>query len=500
MIKKLKDLLSDAATYGASGIIGQLIGFFLLPLYTRYLSPSEYGILAMIAILGMLFTPVANLGMTNAIFRRFNLCKEENERREVLSTGLMSVVLTSIVLGFACLMAAEPLTLVFLQDLAHKRLIQIALITATINAIGQVPTVVLRADRRVKTAALLNVISLVITTLLSIWLVVFERWGVLGIVIANLVGGVLSTIIRFAVTFKVFSFVVRPQIWKYMISYGFPIVPHHFLAAGLAQFSHYMVANILGLDEAGIYSIALRVSIPVSFVVGSIQQAWVPYKFEIHAQDESPAEFFSSAVTYYVAAITYLWVGVSFWGPEIVRLMTTPSFHSATALVPFVALIPLSQGLYWMFGTGFEFSDNTRPLPLISLLGLLVVVTGALTAIPLLGAFGAALANVFGWLTMAILIYFISQRRFRIRYDWTTLVAFAGLALTSVTISVLLVQTLPLMMRIVINSFVSLLYPGVALIILARSPFERVRISEFKTKLTNLLTRFVQNVKGDFAK
>jgi peptidoglycan biosynthesis protein MviN/MurJ (putative lipid II flippase) len=153
-----------------------------------------------------------------------------------------------------------------------------------------------------------------------------------------------------------------------------------------------------------------------------------------------------------------------------------------------------------MFGTGFEFSDNTRPLPLISLLGLLVVVTGALTAIPLLGAFGAALANVFGWLTMAILIYFISQRRFRIRYDWTTLVAFAGLALTSVTISVLLVQTLPLMMRIVINSFVSLLYPGVALIILARSPFEHVRISEFKTKLTNLLTRFVQNVKGDFAK
>src|ERR1700687_1213537 len=96
MLKKLLALLSDTATYGMSNVIGQGVQFLLLPVYTRYLGPAEYGVYAMLAIVTLLFGPLANLGMTNAIFRRFNQAPDDAAARRVLSTGLFSVILGSL--------------------------------------------------------------------------------------------------------------------------------------------------------------------------------------------------------------------------------------------------------------------------------------------------------------------------------------------------------------------------------------------------------------------
>src|SRR5687767_1279364 len=89
MWRRLVALLSDSATYGASGAITQLIGFILLPLYTKHLSPADYGISSMLAVINLIFGAVANLGIQNAIFRNFNRTDDEDRRREVLSTGLL---------------------------------------------------------------------------------------------------------------------------------------------------------------------------------------------------------------------------------------------------------------------------------------------------------------------------------------------------------------------------------------------------------------------------
>ena len=165
--------------------------------------------------------------------------------------------------------------------------------------------------------------------------------------------------------------------WREMLSYGLPFVPHHLQAVALALFGQYMVREMLGFDEAGLFNMASKFAMPVVFVVTAVQNSWVAYKFQIHAEDEDPKAFFRSTFTYYVAAITYLWVGVSLWGPEMVRLMTTSGFHPAALLVWAVSLVPLAQGIYFMSGTGMELSDNTRPFPLISLAGLVTVVAGA---------------------------------------------------------------------------------------------------------------------------
>ncbi|HMB89593.1 MAG TPA: lipopolysaccharide biosynthesis protein [Rhodothermales bacterium] len=481
MLRRLRELLSDSAFYGASSLIERVVGFLLLPLYTQYLGTEDYGIIAMLAILTTVFAPLARLGITNAIFRRFSLVEDNVELRRVLSTGLLSVLGSAFVLCGVGLLAAGPLTHVLLGQRGYVHLVQLSLLTAALATIGEVPMVALRAERRVRTIALLNIARLIVTVAMTIWLVVVREEGVLGFVVALLVSAMVFNAVAFWLTHQAFRPIFDRGTWKSMVAYGLPFVPHHIQAVGLAYFGQYVVAEMLNLEEAGLYNIALRFTLPLAFVVGSLQKAWVPYKFEVHAQDDRSQDFFRSAVTYYSAAISYLLVGVAAWAPEVARLMTAPEFHKAATYVPVLALVPVAQGLYFMLGTGIELTDDTRPLPLVSLAGLVVVVVFSLLAVPQLGAIGAAAATAAGWLVMAIVIYHISQRRFRIEYDFGLIIVFLGLAVAA-TLGAVIVQEQNFSQRLAYALGVSLIYPVIIIALLLRSKTERARVVALWTR------------------
>jgi O-antigen/teichoic acid export membrane protein len=156
--------------------------------------------------------------------------------------------------------------------------------------------------------------------------------------------------------------------------------------------------------------------------------------------------------------------------------MTDAAFHPAAYLVPLLALLRVTQGLYFMMGTGFELTEKTGSYPLVTFSGLVTVVIAAFTLIKPFGAQGAALASILGWLAMAIVVYVLAQRRLRIPYEWPTIGLFVLLAGCCV-VGGFAVQTLPLSLRLTYYLAVSLAYPVFGYLVLARSPAERERMS-----------------------
>ena len=475
MFRKLLSLLSDAAVYGISSLLSQLIGFLLLPVYTRFLTPDDFGVIGMLSIVTLSFSPLANLGMTNAIFRRFSLEKDENARSQVLSTGLCSVAISSLLLLSVSFVFAEGIARLTVGNADATPLVRLSLLSAAATTIGVVPLSILRAGRRVKTTAAVNVVRLLISVCCTIWLVVVLEKGVWGVVVGTLVGEVTMAVVQIAMTLRTFRVGANLATWKRMATYGLPFVPHHVQAVALGLFGQYMVREMLGLAETGLYLVAARFALPVSFVVNAVQNSWVAYKFQIHAEDRDAKSFFASTLTYYIAGLSYLWVGVSLWGPELVRLMTAPAFHQAAGLVWALTLIPVAQGIYYMSGTGGELSDNTRHYPLVSLAGLVTVVAGAFALIRDMGALGAALATALGWVVMGIVIYFFSQRRYAIAYDWPTIGCFTLAAVLCVVLDNL-AQNLVLEARLASAVGLSMAYPLIGFAVLLRSRDERSRM------------------------
>ena len=482
MFKKLLSLLSDALTYGASSILGQIIGFLLLPLYTRHLEVVDQWVIAMLVIVSQVFLPLANLGMTAAIFRRFSLEKSLEERACSLVTAMTSVSCAALFWAAVGCLAAGSISWAIVGDASIAGLVRLTMISAAANAIGAVPLASLRADRRVKTASLINLAKLLLTIALTILLVVVYEWRAAGVVVAGLVAELVLLLVQFGLTARAFRALPRWAAWRRLASYGVPFLPHHLQSLLMVVFAQYWVGRALSEYDGGLYATAIKITTPVSFIVTSVQSAWVAFKFQIHAEDDDPAGFFRAVVTYYVAAIAYLWVGVCFWGPEVVWLMTPPDYHAAAWLIPGVGLIPVAQGLYFMLGTGMELTDNTRKMPLVSLSGLITSIILSLTLVQPLGATGAAIATSAAWMAMTIAIYRISRQCFRIDYDWPALTGFAMLAAAGAGLGYLSQSWTPVP-RIGTAIAVSLLFPAIEFLVLCRSSTERHRMQALLSRL-----------------
>lgn len=473
MLRRLLELLKDTAAYGVSGALSQLINFLLLPLYTRFLTPADYGVMAMLTIVGALYEPLARMGMLPSIFRFFSLAETPEDQRTTLSTGAVSVVVSTALLLVVALAGADLISLAI--GGTSVLLIRLTLVSSSFSTLGAVPFAAMRAARRTKMAASFNVARLLAAILASVVFVVWLQLGVLGVVLGTLIGESLAAVAMFVATRSDFQWVFDRARWKAMFSWGLPFVPHHLQAVGVDFFGIYLVGAMLGIKEAGLYNVAVKLAIPLSFVVNTIQKAWGAYKFHVYKVDSNPKQVFRSIVTYYFAGISYLWVGIAVWSPELLRLMTTPQFHDAGPLIAVVAIISITRGMYFMAGTGLEFSDNVKIAPLISLAGLVTIVIAGYTLTSEFGPMGAAIGSSLSWAVMAALLFYFAHVRFPIDYDWVSMACLLGTAVAFVLVGHFAQGLLPVA-RIAVGLVLSLAYPAVALLILSRSPTERERI------------------------
>lgn len=481
MLAKFKSLAADALTYGASSMVSQVVGFLLLPLFTRHLGPADYGVLAMLA-LATRFATTADLGLPRAVMRFIML--EPELRVDVIRNGVAGTVVSVLLFMALGFLLASPigLALTGTEVVFETRL---ALACAATTSLASLPQALLRAARRVRAIALINVASVLVSSGISLWLVMTGD-GVRGMLIGQLVGGVLAVLASVFLTRRELRPGFDASMFRTLCGYGLPLLPHRVQSMGLLLFSQWVVRHMLGLGEAGLLNVASKFAVPVTFVIGAVQKAWVPFKLEIYGSDEDPASFFRSAVTYYTAALAMLALVAAVLFPELLRWLTPESFARAAPLVPLLVLVPVARGMYFMLGTGFEVKRDTRPAPLISFAGLVVLVVTTLLTVPIWGAAAAVLSTVVAWVVMTIAVYRVAQARYPIQYDWSALIGVGGVAL-ALGVSVHLATGPVLRAALAVGA--CLVYPLTVYAVLRRSPVERARMARMKAFVMDRATR-----------
>jgi O-antigen/teichoic acid export membrane protein len=234
------------------------------------------------------------------------------------------------------------------------------------------------------------------------------------------------------------------------------------MGVGTSLISTFMVGRLLGMHEAGLFNMAARFGQPLNLAIGAFTNAWSTIKFKARVEYERPAEFFSVTTTYATAIFVYLWVGIAIWGPETLRVLATPSFHSATGLIAIVALAYVPQALLQLLGTGVELLDDTRRVPLPSLASLLTAAALLWILVPSLGAVGAALASTLSHTILAGGNYWISRRGYAIPFNWRAL---AGILATGIAVGAgaVAIQGLSLGPRLAAAVALTVAFPAVAL-------------------------------------
>ena len=429
MFQRLRALGRDLAVYGAGDVATQALSFLLLPIYVRFLSPDDYGVLALLLAVEMLAKIVFRWGVDASFMRMYYDCPDQSARRRLAST-IFYFLLTANGLILAVALALAPeLSRQLFGSVSQATVLQILLVHTFIGGFFFIPFHQLRIERQSHRYIALTFSRSLATIVLRLTLVIGFRLGVLGIVLADLVTTVLFASVLLPRFTALVGATFSSDVLREALRFGLPRLPHGLAQQTAAVSDRYILSLYATLHEIGLYSIGASFALGLKLFLNAFEYAWAPFYFSIMREPDAK-QTYRLVATWGVAILVGLAMLVSVGAPQIVRIMTIPLFHGAAAVMPWIAVGVVFQGVYLLTSIGLNITKRTEFYPLATGVAAATSVGANLTLIPAYGSTGAAMANALSYVVLAGVSAAFANRVFPVGYEWTRMarVAVAGAA------------------------------------------------------------------------
>ena len=277
----------------------------------------------------------------------------------------------------------------------------------------------LRVERQVKKIVLINIICLIVSLSLSIWLVLIRKLGVEGVMSAALATSIIKGFLYFLmVRSKLFINMFGFKKLKLLLEYGMPLIPHKLISQGLNLFVLFLINNRLGLTVAGLFVVSKKFSKPISFLVSMVQTAWSPYKFEIHKNELNPEKVFAQLISFYWILLIIIWLLLSLISPWLFKLLIDARYWDAIDFIPLIMLIPIFEAFKFTVVTGFELSKDQKQMSLATIYSSIIVILILSISFDYYQPYNFMIAQILAYLFFGIYIYKRANKIIKINFPF----------------------------------------------------------------------------------
>ena len=432
MIERLKELLRHSAIYGLGSIVARVLGVLLLPLYTRYLSPSDYGLIETLIALSAVLTALVAQGMKSAFFRFYFDSAEPERRHLVVRTAFWYVMVASTAVTVAGIVLAPQVSWLLFGTHSHRGLVSAAFIGLWAALNYEQMTSLFRVEQRSTayvTATLANVTITIAATILLV--VVFDK-GPLGVLVGNFTGTLIVYAALLLYSRHALGLQFDRSLYRAMNRFGLPLVPSA-VALWLTNFSdRFFLIKLADAHEVGLYSIGVRVASAIVLLLTAFRMAWPAFAYSIE-DDREAQRTYSFVLTYVVFVCCWLALALGLLAPWIVKVITTKPFYPAQNVVAPLAFGVAAFGAYVVVQIGTGRARQTRSNWLVTGAAAAVNVALNLALIPSYGRMGAAIATVVAYTLLFVGMAWRAQQVFPVSYQWRR-VATLGVAAVGLTV------------------------------------------------------------------
>lgn len=447
MISPLRQLARQTVVYGAGNVLTRFVTFLLLPLFTNVLSPGEYGLATLLYVFLGFMNIIYHYGLDAAFMRYYHQAEGSHHRQSLFSTALLLSTGSSIILSLIILLASEQLSSLLLGHAEYAHLIQLAAGILFLDAVSHVPFALLRLKERAALFVSIKLVNVVTTLTMNIYLVALRGMGIDGVFFSVAAASVVTTVSVLIATRPSLRVVFVGERVKPLLKFGLPFLPAGLATIAMESIDRYILAGLTDAATVGIYSAGYKLGIFMLLITTAFQYAWQPF-FLRAGKKPGSKWLFSRVFSQFMVVLLFVWIGLTLFIPEIVRLriggisLIGPAFYEAESIVPIILLAYVFQGAYINFLPGIYFEKKTHMIPIITAVSAAVNIAVNFTLIPLYGMTGAAYATLAGHATMAVTTYLISRRLFPVFYDWFKLLRTATAVVISLGTAQLLDYTL----------------------------------------------------------
>jgi O-antigen/teichoic acid export membrane protein len=413
----LRRLATTGAAYTAASILSKLIAVGLLPLYTRYLTPGDYGAAEVMFAAVVSASIVVRLGVIEALLRFYYRSGEEPRR--VVSTSFAALFWVTTVAALVALPFARPISIALVGKPAAD-LARISIGGLWALTMFEYLLTLFRLDERARPYFVTTMLNVLVTIGLTVFLVVGEGEGARGLLLGSYLSGAVFVLGLIAYNRRRLSLLIDGGVLRRLMRFGLPTMPAELSLYLLNFVDRLILVHSAGLAEAGLYSLAVKFAQAVNVLVRGFQLAWPPLAYSIR-EDAEARRAYAGIVTWFVAACAFVVVGMWLLSRWIVRALAEPRFFGSYEAIGLVATGVTLYALYMVLVVILGRTGRTEfnfPATLGALAANLAL---NLALIPPLGIVGAGLALVGSYLVVLVLMYVFTQRLFAVPYQWARL-------------------------------------------------------------------------------
>ena len=450
---QLQRLAKGTAIYGIGHVLNRFLGFLLLPVFTAYLSPEEYGINAILLMISGILTCVFSLGVGVSTGIYYYVGDGLQHRAKTIWMATSILVFSVLLLSVMGLPGSGLISDAAFGSTKYRYLVGLTLMTTGIAIVVHPSMLYLQFEARATLFVILSVTLTIISLGSSIYLVVFLKRGVKGLVEAALISQSISFLAYFSVMVRSLKPSYDISLAKDLLKVGLPYILGSVCFFLIQYVDRYMLELYCGLKIVGIYSVGYNMGMLVMLFVVAFSTAWTPYFNSFVNKQEDASCLFGHVLTYYIMGMGCLCLCMFLFAKLVVILMTTFPFHDAYTVVGIIALSQIMYGCYVIFLPGLYYAKKTGLVNLILSSACLLNILLNAVLIPWFNMLGAGIATVVSFLAMTVMTHFAAKKCLVVHYDWMKIFRYVGLWTVAVMISYV-AQELSLITHLFIAIFI----------------------------------------------
>ena len=420
-------LAQHSAIYGLGGLVSRFVALLLLPLYTRYLTPADYGAVETLVALAAILATILRLGIASAFFRFYFDSTDPAHRLRVVRTSFwftMTMATIGLVVGLA--LAGQISEWLFDTD-GRTTLVRMAFVLLWAQMNFEQMTALFRVEERAVAFTAATLANLVITVAATILFVVVLDWGATGVIAGNFTGTLVVYVALLAYRHEQLGLTLDRRLLRQMNRFGLPLVPSMLALWMLTFGDRFFILKLADASQVGVYSIGSRIASAMVLLLTAFRAAWPAFAFSIE-DDDHARRAYSYVLTYLLFVASWAALALGLLAPWIVEWLTTPAFYGASDVVALLSFGAVAFGGFIVVSIALGRTKRTQFNWVVTGAAAVVSVALNLLLIPDHGIVGAGIANLSAFTVMFLGITWWSQRVFWVPYQWRRVITVVGAA------------------------------------------------------------------------
>jgi O-antigen/teichoic acid export membrane protein len=420
----------NTGAYMVASVAPMAVNFLMLPVYTRYMTPADYGVLALVSVFSALLLSMSGLQVASSLGRHFFDHDYENQR-VLFSSLLFSIVGINLCMLLPLHVFGEHVSKwAFRGGIPFHPYLQLALILVFFNGITSCCVFMLRTEQRGGAFMLLSLGNTLTSVLFGIYFVVIRGMGAHGALLGTTCSASVYACTLLLANRRSLRFVYDPAKVKIALRFSIPLVPVTMGSILFIYSDKYVLSYFVSTAAIGLYDMANRFAVLIQMGGTSYKGAYSPVfmRLAIENREHAPTVF-KHVITRYVVVCCLAILGVAMFAEDAIQLLLPEAFHGSYRFIPILLGAYFFQGMMTFPLCALRFVERTKVLPVGTLVpGILNIVVN-IVLIPRYGIIVAAWTTLGAYLLNFMILLMFSNRYYRLVFEWQKITSVCLLAI-----------------------------------------------------------------------